>query len=105
MVVPVGVVCDALARDLNPAVRGEGGEGLALGRRHVRGSLEGAHVPHVLIEGSDVPVADEGNQGARVGEPAAALLGEVREPLQLVGVVRVRELAAVGDVQAPDRHR
>ena len=105
MVVPVGVVCDALARDLDPAVRGEGCEGLALGSRHVRGSFEDAHVPHVLVQWGDVPVTDEGDEDARIGEPAAALLGEIREPLQLVGVVRVREFAAVGDVQAPDCHR
>ena len=84
---------------------GESSEGLAFGGRYVRGSLEGAHVPHVLVQGCDVPVSDEGDEGVGIGKPAASLLGEVREPPQLVGVVRVRELAPVGYVQAPDRHR
>ena len=69
------------------------------------GALEDAHVPHVLVQGSDVPVADQGDAGCGVGEPAAALLGEVGQPLELVGVVRVGELAPIGYVQAPDRHR
>ena len=71
----------------------------------MRGALESACVPHVLIQGGDVPVADEGDAGRGVLQPAAALLGEVREPRQLVGVVRVGELAAVRHIQAPDRHR
>ena len=71
----------------------------------MRGAFEGAHVPHVFVQGRDVPVADQRDARLGVGEPAASLLGEVREPLQLVGVVRVRELSAVGDVQTPDRHR
>ena len=87
------------------STRGEGSEGFALGGRHVRGALEGAHVPHVLVQGCDVPVADEGDAGPGILQPAAPLLGEVCQPLEFIGVVRVGEFAAVGHVQAPDRHR
>ena len=71
----------------------------------MRGAFEGAHVPHVFVQGCDIPVADQRDARLGIGEPAASLLGEVREPLQLVGVVRVRELSAIGDVQTPGRHR
>ena len=71
----------------------------------MRGTLEDAHVPHVFVEGCDVPVAHEGDARLGVGQPVAPLLGEVGEPLELVCVVRVREFAAVGHVQAPDCHR
>ena len=71
----------------------------------MRLAREEADVPHVGVERCDVPVADECDLRRRVArvarDPGRSLGPEPVEPGELVLVVRIVELAAVGYVQAP----
>jgi hypothetical protein len=106
LVVPVGVTLDAAgAEDVDEAGRLERREGIPLGLAHVGSALEGRDVPDVDVERGDVEVAHE--RELQVGvrrQPAARLCGELRQPLQLVRIVRIVELSAVRYVQAPQPH-
>ena len=61
LVVPVGVLIDALAGNLFPAVLGEGEEGLPLSGGYVCLAFEGGHIPNIMIVGCDIPVANQCN--------------------------------------------
>ena len=101
VVVPVGV--DARpggvgSYDVDVTVVEERLEGGPLGRRHVRGLRELCRVEDVLVGRADVPVAD---QGRGLVPPRPGRLPQPRHPVELVDVVRVVGLAAVGDVERP----
>ena len=59
----------------------------------------GRHVEDVLVLRGDVPVADERDV---VAAPGVGGRPELGQPVELVVVVRVVDLAAVGHVQRPD---
>ncbi len=66
-------------------------------------ALEQRRIPDVLVGGRDVPVADQRDLRVRIPvQPSDRIRVQLRQPLQLVRVVRIGELTAVGDVQAPD---
>src|SRR5699024_695640 len=103
-VVPVRVDSGArrvLAGDLPEARAVEGEERLSLGRGDVGLAVEDLHVPHVLVLRRHVEVPGQGDLCARVGvELGGRVLAETGQPVELVRVVRVGQLAAVGDVEA-----
>ena len=100
-VVPVGVDLGAgrvRPHHVDVPVVEERLEGRPLGGGHVRGRRELRHVEDVLVERGDVPVADQRGVPAL---PPGRGLAEPAQPLELVDVVRVADLAAVGHVQRP----
>ena len=101
VVVPVGV--DLRARRVRPhhvdvPVLEEARERRALRRGHVGVLRERRHVEDVVVLRRDVPVAD---QGGVLAEPAAGGVAQPGQPVELVDVVRVVDLAAVGHVERP----
>lgn len=61
LVVPVGVLIDALAGDLFPAVLGESEEGLSFSGGDMCLAFKGGDIPNVMIVGCDIPVANQCN--------------------------------------------
>ena len=82
-----------------------GREGRPLRRGHVSLALVERHRPDVVVLRGDVPVAHQRDLRLGVGgQPAGAGVAQPGQPVQLVGQVRVAELAPVGDVERPDPH-
>src|ERR1700761_7895285 len=104
-VVPVGV--DAGAWRERPYHVGElrvdnGVERPAFRFGDMRGSLEKFGVPNIVIGGGDIPVTDQRDlRCGIVAQPAGRRITQRGKPIQLVGVVRITQGAAVGHVQAP----
>ena len=105
-VVPVGVDArpgGVLAGDLAEPGAVERGERQPLGAGDVGLALEDLHVPHVLVERRDVPVAHERDLGVGVGDQfGGGVVTQSGQPLELVRVVGVGEFSAVGHVEAVD---
>lgn len=80
----------------------DGLEGGPLAGRDVRALEIELHAPHVLVKGCDVPVADEGDLGSWVlAVPPCGAVPQPGQPVELVGHVRVLDLAPVGHVERP----
>ena len=61
LVVPVGVLIDALAGNLFPAVLSESEEGISFGGGDVCLTFESGYIPNVMIVGCNIPVANQCN--------------------------------------------
>ena len=102
VVVPVGVDLGAgrvRTHDVGPPVVDEGLERRTLARSHVGAGRVDGRVEDVDVLGGDVPVADQRHV---VAEPGPGRRLQLGQPVELVEVVGVVDLAAVGHVERPD---